>query len=98
MQDLRRSWKNQGTGQFGCTKGKLCARKLYKNDLCKKHYLDIIREKIRRELKLTYRDPDSAYAALDFEGKGNIKIENILEGYAIKRLQYSIEDIKAFLL
>jgi Txe/YoeB family toxin of Txe-Axe toxin-antitoxin module len=39
---------------------------------CKGHYLDYLKQRIRKELRLVYRDPESAYAALDFAGTGKI--------------------------
>jgi hypothetical protein len=40
--------------------------------LCKKHFLDVLKRKVRMEFKKVYRAPEAAFAALDFTGKGKI--------------------------
>ena len=56
--------------------------------MCKKHYLDYVRQKMRREFKNVYRDPETSYAALDFFGKGKIGMKAILESIIPKRLNF----------
>jgi hypothetical protein len=57
-----------------------------------------VKKRIRKELRLVYRDPESAYAVLDFTGSGKIKIINLLENLVIQRLKISDEDIILWLL
>lgn len=53
----------------------------------------MIKTKIRKELKLAYRDPESTAAALDFQGKGKLSISMICENVVIKRLNFAEIDI-----
>jgi hypothetical protein len=43
---------------------------------------------VRKELRLVYRDPESAYAALDFSGIGSIKMQALLDNLIVKRLNF----------
>ena len=54
--------------------------------MCRKHYLDRIKLRLNEEIKKTYRGPDQAYAALDFEGKGFITKDMFLDSLIVKRL------------
>ncbi len=56
--------------------------------MCRKHYIDYVGIAIRKELKVVYRDPESAYSAFDFAGKGLIAIQTLLQSIAIKRLNF----------
>ena len=47
---------------------------------------------------MVYREPESAYAVLDFSGIGTIRMDSILENLVVKRLKFSPEDIKLWLL
>lgn len=56
--------------------------------LCKIHFIDVLRTKIRREIKIVYREPESAFASMDFGGKGRLSIDTIINNLIIKRLKY----------
>ena len=59
--------------------------------MCKKHYLDFVKCTVRKEIQKIYRDPESAYAALDFSGKGRISMQDFLKGLVVQRLKFDIE-------
>lgn len=57
--------------------------------MCKKHFLDFVKYKMRREFRNIYRDPETSYAALDFFGTGKVSMKLILEGMVAKRLKFT---------
>lgn len=59
---------------------------MYKDLLCKKHFLDLIRGNLRSLLKSLYRNPALAYSAIDPDGKGYITRDDFLQCQAVKRL------------
>ena len=65
---------------------------------CKRHFLEFVKVRVRKEIRLVYRDPESAYAALDFSGSGKISIDSILNNLIVQRLGIGSEDIKGWLL
>jgi len=49
-------------------------------------------------MKQIYRDPESAFAALDFGGQGKVTLERFLNGLVVKRVKFDVEDITEYLL
>lgn len=54
--------------------------------------------KIRKELKIVYRDPESNYSALDFSGTGRISMRTFLDNIIVKRLNIPEDDIILWLI
>ena len=73
----------------------LCANPVYKNKLCKKHFLHNMKKYIRQQLSVIYRDPESAYTSFDFNGSGKIRLKEFLNHPCIKKMEtkYSEKDI-----
>lgn len=65
---------------------------------CKKHLLDHLKQRVRKELRQVYKEPETAYAAMDFSGKGKIDVTNILSNVIIKRLNFEDCDIVSWLI
>ena len=53
---------------------------------------------MRRDIKKTFKDPDSAFASFNFFGKKTIKMQDIINHNFITRFGFEKEDIKAYLL
>ena len=62
--------------------------------LCKKHYLDWVSNRVRKEMKIVYRDPESNYSAMDFLGTGLISMQTFITNIIVKRLKIEEEDLK----
>lgn len=54
--------------------------------------------KIRKELKIVYRDPESTYSALDFTGTGRISMRSFLDNIIVKRLNIPEDDVIQWLI
>jgi len=76
----------------------VCIAIVYKNNLCKAHFLTKLKNKLRNEIRLVYKDPESAYASFNFSGKNSISLNELLNHVIVKRIGYSREDIKSYLL
>ena len=53
---------------------------------------------MRRDIKTTFKDPDSAFAGFNFFGKKTIKMQDIVNHNFINRFGYDKDDIRAQLL
>ena len=60
-----------------------CSIPIYKNNLCQRHYLYIMKLEIRKQLSFIYKDPATCYASFDFSGKGFITWEDIKDHFTI---------------
>jgi len=60
--------------------------------LCKTHYLHFMRLVVSRDFKVMYRQPESAFGALDFQGRGFIAPEEFRFGS-----KFTSEDTAEFL-
>jgi hypothetical protein len=58
----------------------------------------MISTKVRKELKVVYRDPESSYSALDFSGTGRISMQGFLSNLIVKRLKFDEVDIIQWLI
>jgi len=54
--------------------------------MCKKHFLDRIKQMLRANMKSMYRDPGEAYVALDTDGKGHITQSDLLKSHPVQRV------------
>jgi len=75
-----------------------CNRQLYKEQMCRKHYLDYVGQTLRKEIKLLYRDPETAYASMDFEGNGKISFHEFIESIVVQKTKFDLDDVEGFLL
>jgi hypothetical protein len=64
--------------------------------LCKKHFANLIRTDLRREIRNLYRGPDKAYAAMDFYGVGTISENDFLKSFVVKKLSYTEVELRDF--
>ena len=78
--------------------GSNCLVTIFKNEFCKGHYLDQLKQKVRRDVKKTFKDPDSAFASFNFFGKKTIKMQDIVSHNIMGRFGYDKEDLQAYLL
>ena len=51
---------------------------------------------LRKELRNLYRGPDKAYSSMDFTGIGSITENDFLQSMVVKRLTFTIEELKDF--
>lgn len=80
-----------------CIRHTQCVRTVYKDMLCRKHFLDYLKASLRSLFKSTYRDPGRAYSSVDPDGKGFITREDFLSCAVIKRLcvkSVTLQDIQ----
>ena len=87
----------QTVKNINTNKGKI-DKKLYENRCCKKHYLDLIAKNVKKELLYVYKEPETAYSALDFVGTGKISLQTFLKNVIVKRLNIPEEDLKQWLI
>lgn len=52
---------------------------------------------LRKEIRNLYRSHDRAYAALDFSGIGYITEDTFLQSLIIKRVPFTLEELKDFI-
>lgn len=64
--------------------------------ICKRHFQSAILNALKREIKNVFRNPDYAYASMDFTGVGTITEEILLNSIIFKKIEYSVEDLKDF--
>ena len=81
-----------------CAYSEACLAIVYKENLCKAHYLTILKNRLRKEIAKVYKDPESAYASFNFSGKSCITLDEILDHIIVKRIGYPRDDIKSYLL
>lgn len=60
--------------------------------------LDWVSNKVRKELKIVYKDPETSYSALDFLGSGKITLKGFMNNLIVKRLKIDEEDLKLWLI
>jgi len=80
-----------------CIRHAQCVRTVYKDMLCRKHFMDYLKASLRSLFKSTYRDPGRAYSSVDPDGKGFITREDFLSCAVIKRLcvkSVTLQDIQ----
>ena len=63
-----------------------CKLPMFKTKYCKKHFILRMKQYIRRQLSVIYRDPVSAYGVFDFFGKGKIEMKDILKNRTILKI------------
>ncbi len=73
-------------------------RMLYKDGLCKKHFLDRLGKRVKNEIKKVYKNPENSFAAFDYQGIGEFSIDNFISCLAIKRLCMDPADIISWLI
>jgi hypothetical protein len=54
--------------------------------------------RVKKEMKTVYKDPESAYASLDFTGIGRITMRTFLSNMIVQRLKIPEEDIIQWLI
>lgn len=70
-----------------------CQRELYKDDFCKYHFFDYLAKRVKREIRLMYRNPELAFAALDLDSCGMITKENFISHQIVKKLKFEEEEM-----
>lgn len=54
--------------------------------------------RVRKELKLAYKEPESSYASLDFYGIGRVNMRTFLGNVIVQRLKIAEEDLIQWLI
>ena len=75
-----------------------CTTDIYKEGLCKVHYLEKVQRVIRQTVRKVYKDPETAFAAFNFRGEATIGLEDILGHMIVKKAGFDLEDVKSYLL
>ena len=70
----------------------------YKEGFCKNHYMLLLRQRLMTDIKRLYKDPESAFAIFNFQGKNSISMQDILGHKFIKICGYDVTDVKSYLL
>ena len=52
-----------------------------------------MRANVRLVMKTMYRQPEAAFAAMDFCGKGYVLESDLLESKVVSRLKFSAQDV-----
>ena len=75
-----------------------CRTLAYKEKLCKVHYLERLERTLRAQIRNMYKDPETAFATFNFQGKQTIVLDDLLDHMLVKKIGYDREDIKIYLL
>lgn len=72
--------------------------RVYKDSLCKVHFLDLLAKELRMKIRQLYKDPETAFASFNFRGQPTIGMNDILNHGFMKSFQYTTEDMKSYFL
>jgi len=72
--------------------------RIYREQLCKIHFLDVLAKELRLKIHKLYKDPETAFATFNFRGQPTIRMQDILNHAIMRGLDFSSEDVKSYLL
>ena len=77
----------------GCTFIDGCDRPIYegnesergasKHQLCEQHYYNKLKMVLNRQMKLIYKTVDSAFADMDFRGRGEVSLDDFFKAFQL---------------
>ena len=76
----------------------ICQTVVHKENLCKNHYLQQVQKVFRGAIHRVYKNPETAFATLNFKGEASIGIQDILDHMVVKLSGLDPEDVKSYLL
>mmetsp|Transcript_10923 Transcript_10923/g.13799 ORF Transcript_10923/g.13799 Transcript_10923/m.13799 type:complete len:148 (+) Transcript_10923:535-978(+) len=76
----------------------LCVTRVYKQGLCKTHFLEHLQKELRTKVRRLYKDPENAFAAFNFRGQATIGMNDILNHRIMAQFAFAKADVKSYLL